>query len=99
MKMFKLDKEITGHLTDIAPKIDDGDVFMKDVKRQLDLLPGPSKAEMAVDLWKKLSWHEYKLNSIFNFTLTGAGVVVVGGICMANFGAIVSFISMIISKI
>ena len=99
LKMYKLDKEIIGHLTDIAPKIDDGDVFMKDVKRQLDLLPGPSKAEMAVGLWEKMSRKECELNSIFGFTLTGAGIVVVGGICMANFGAIVSFISMIISKI
>ena len=97
--MFELDKEITGHLTDIAPRIDDGDVFMKDVKRQLDLLPEPNKAEMVVDLWEKLSWHEYKLNSIFNVTLTGAGIVMVCGIGIANFGAIVSFISMIISKI
>lgn len=97
--MFKLDKEITGHLTDIAPKIKDGDVFMKDVKRQLDLLPEPSKAELAVGLWEEMSRKEYKLSSILNITLTGTGAVVVGGICMANFSAIVSFISMIISKI
>ena len=99
MKMFKLDNEITGHLTDIAPKIDDGDVFMKDVKRQLDLLPEPSKAELAVGLWEEMSRKEYKLSSILNITLTGTGAVVVGGICMAKFSAIVSFISMIISKI
>lgn len=96
--MFKLDKEITGHLTDIAPRIKDGDVFMKDVKRQLDLLPEPSKAELAVGLWEKMSRKEYELNSIFGFTLTGVGIVVVGGICFLNFGVIVSFISMLISK-
>lgn len=99
MKMIKLDKKITGHLLDNAPKIDDGDAFMKDLKRQLDLLPEPSKAEQAIDFWEKLSRQEYMLNSIFSFTLTGAGIVVVGGICLANFSAIISFISMIISKL
>lgn len=98
MKMFKLDKEITGHLTDIAPKIKDGDVFMKDVKRQLDLLPEPSKAELALGLWEKMLRKEYRLSSFLSFTLTGAGIVVFGGICFLNLGAIVSFISMIISK-
>jgi len=97
--MFRLDKEITGHLVDIAPKIDDSDAFMKDVKGQLDLLPEPSKAEQAIDFWEKLSRQEYKLNSIFSFTLTGTGIVVVGGICLTNFSAIISFISMIVSKI
>lgn len=99
MKMFKLDKEITRHLKEITPDITDGGSFMKDVKRQLDLLPEPSKAEQAIDFWEKLSRQEYKLNSIFSFTLTGTGIVVVGGICLTNFSAIISFISMIVSKI